>query len=213
MKLIVGLILAYLIGSIPSGLWIGHIFFHKNIHDYGSGNTGATNTFRTLGVPAGIVVFILDLLKGTGAMLIPLPFLLDLKGISPLIFGLLAVIGHTFSIFDRFRGGKAVATSGGVILGYSPVFLLFLLFIFIIVLILFSMISLSSIAAASTAILGVIVFPSIHFILLNYDWLFILIICSTSFIILIRHRSNIQRIKNHEENLVPFGFNLLKQKK
>ncbi|MDN6717479.1 MAG: glycerol-3-phosphate 1-O-acyltransferase PlsY, partial [Lactococcus lactis] len=143
MLTIILLIASYLLGAIPFGLWIGKIFFKKNLHDYGSGNTGTTNTFRILGVKAGISVFAFDLLKGTLATLLPLFF--HINGVSPLIFGLLAVIGHTFSIFDRFKGGKAVATSAGVILGFSPLFLIYLLVVFIIVLWLFSMISLSSV--------------------------------------------------------------------
>ena len=203
MLTIILLIASYLLGAIPFGLWIGKIFFKKNLHDYGSGNTGTTNTFRILGVKAGISVFAFDLLKGTLATLLPLFF--HINGVSPLIFGLLAVIGHTFSIFDRFKGGKAVATSAGVILGFSPLFLIYLLVVFIIVLWLFSMISLSSVIGAIFALLGILIFPSIGFILTSYDLLF-------SIIIILRHRTNLKRIKNHCESLVPFGLNLSKQK-
>ncbi|AJA56827.1 glycerol-3-phosphate 1-O-acyltransferase PlsY [Lactococcus lactis] len=201
---------SYLLGAIPFGLWIGKIFFKKNLHDYGSGNTGTTNTFRILGVKAGISVFAFDLLKGTLATLLPLFF--HINGVSPLIFGLLAVIGHTFSIFDRFKGGKAVATSAGVILGFSPLFLIYLLVVFIIVLWLFSMISLSSVIGAVFALLGILIFPSIGFILTSYDLLFSIIIFVLAIIIILRHRTNLKRIKNHCESLVPFGLNLSKQK-
>lgn len=204
------LIASYLLGAIPFGLWIGKIFFKKNLHDYGSGNTGTTNTFRILGVKAGISVFAFDLLKGTLATLLPLFF--HINGVPPLIFGLLAVIGHTFSIFDRFKGGKAVATSAGVILGFSPLFLIYLLVVFIIVLWLFSMISLSSVIGAVFALLGILIFPSIGFILTSYDLLFSIIIFVLAIIIILRHRTNLKRIKNHCESLVPFGLNLSKQK-
>lgn len=210
MLTIILLIASYLLGAIPFGLWIGKIFFKKNLHDYGSGNTGTTNTFRILGVKAGISVFAFDLLKGTLATLLPLFF--HINGVSPLIFGLLAVIGHTFSIFDRFKGGKAVATSAGVILGFSPLFLIYLLVIFIIVLWLFSMISLSSVIGAVFALLGILIFPSIGFILTSYDLLFSIIIFVLAIIIILRHRTNLKRIKNHCESLVPFGLNLSKQK-
>lgn len=208
---ILALILAYLIGAIPFGLWIGRIFFKKNLHDFGSGNTGTTNTFRVLGTIAGTITFIFDLLKGTVATLLPMMF--HVHGISPLIFGLLAVIGHTVSVFDKFKGGKAVATSGGVVLGFNPLFLLYILIIFAIVLFLFSMISLSSIAAAAAALIGIAFFPSIHFILHDYNLLFSLIILVLAAIIIIRHRENISRIKNHAESTVPFGLNLSKQHK
>ena len=210
MLTIILLIASYLLGAIPFGLWIGKIFFKKNLHDYGSGNTGTTNTFRILGVKAGISVFAFDLLKGTLATLLPLFF--HINGVSPLIFGLLAVIGHTFSIFDRFNGGKAVATSAGVVLGFSPFFLIYLLVIFILVLWLFSMISLSSVVAALFALLGILIFPSIGFILTSYDLLFSIIIFVLAIIIILRHRTNLKRIKNHCESLVPFGLNLSKQK-
>ena len=210
MLTIILLIASYLLGAIPFGLWIGKIFFKKNLHDYGSGNTGTTNTVRILGVKAGISVFAFDLLKGTLATLLPLFF--HINGVSPLIFGLLAVIGHTFSIFDRFKGGKAVATSAGVILGFSPLFLIYLLVVFIIVLWLFSMISLSSVIGAVFALLGILIFPSIGFILTSYDLLFSIIIFVLAIIIILRHRTNLKRIKNHCESLVPFGLNLSKQK-
>lgn len=210
MLTIILLIASYLLGAIPFGLWIGKIFFKKNLHDYGSGNTGTTNTFRILGVKAGISVFAFDLLKGTLATLLPLFF--HINGVPPLIFGLLAVIGHTFSIFDRFKGGKAVATSAGVILGFSPLFLIYLLVVFIIVLWLFSMISLSSVIGAVFALLGILIFPSIGFILTSYDLLFSIIIFVLAIIIILRHRTNLKRIKNHCESLVPFGLNLSKQK-
>ena len=210
LTIILLLIASYLLGAIPFGLWIGKIFFKKNLHDYGSGNTGTTNTFRILGVKAGISVFAFDLLKGTLATLLPLFF--HINGVPPLIFGLLAVIGHTFSIFDRFKGGKAVATSAGVILGFSPLFLIYLLVVFIIVLWLFSMISLSSVIGAVFALLGILIFPSIGFILTSYDLLFSIIIFALAIIIILRHRTNLKRIKNHCESLVPFGLNLSKQK-
>lgn len=210
LTIILLLIASYLLGAIPFGLWIGKIFFKKNLHDYGSGNTGTTNTFRILGVKAGISVFAFDLLKGTLATLLPLFF--HINGVSPLIFGLLAVIGHTFSIFDRFKGGKAVATSAGVILGFSPLFLIYLLVVFIIVLWLFSMISLSSVIGAVFALLGILIFPSIGFILTSYDLLFSIIIFVLAIIIILRHRTNLKRIKNHCESLIPFGLNLSKQK-
>ena len=111
MKIVFTLIVAYLIGSIPAGLWIGQVFYKKNLREYGSGNTGTTNTFRVLGKKAGIITFAFDFFKGTFATLLPL--FLHINGISPLIFGLLAVLGHTFPIFAEFKGGKAVATSAG----------------------------------------------------------------------------------------------------
>ncbi|MCY7137545.1 glycerol-3-phosphate 1-O-acyltransferase PlsY [Streptococcus gordonii] len=206
---ILGLILAYLLGSIPTGLWIGQIFFKKNLREYGSGNTGTTNTFRILGKTAGTVTFAIDFLKGTLATLLPL--FLHINGISPMIFGLIAVLGHTFPIFAEFKGGKAVATSAGVVLGFSPLFFSYLIIIFIVTLYLGSMISLASIVVAGFAILSVLIFPSLGIILPSYDLLFTLIIILLASIILIRHRDNMERIKNKTENLIPWGINITKQ--
>jgi len=206
---ILGLILAYLLGSIPTGLWIGQIFFKKNLREYGSGNTGTTNTFRILGKTAGTVTFAIDFLKGTLATLLPL--LLHINGVSPMIFGLIAVLGHTFPIFAEFKGGKAVATSAGVVLGFSPLFFSYLIIIFIVTLYLGSMISLASIVVAGFAIISVLIFPSLGIILPSYDLLFTLIIILLASIILIRHRDNMERIKNKSENLIPWGINITKQ--
>lgn len=206
---ILGLILAYLLGSIPTGLWIGQIFFKKNLREYGSGNTGTTNTFRILGKTAGTITFAIDFLKGTLATLLPL--LLHINGISPMIFGLIAVLGHTFPIFAEFKGGKAVATSAGVVLGFSPLFFSYLIIIFIVTLYLGSMISLASIVVAGFAIISVLIFPLLGIILPSYDLLFTLIIILLASIILIRHRDNMERIKNKSENLIPWGINITKQ--
>ncbi|MBZ2131160.1 glycerol-3-phosphate 1-O-acyltransferase PlsY [Streptococcus gordonii] len=208
-NIILGLILAYLLGSIPTGLWIGQIFFKKNLREYGSGNTGTTNTFRILGKTAGTVTFAIDFLKGTLATLLPL--FLHINGISPMIFGLIAVLGHTFPIFAEFKGGKAVATSAGVVLGFSPLFFSYLIIIFIVTLYLGSMISLASIVVAGFAIISVLIFPLLGIILPSYDLLFTLIIILLASIILIRHRDNMERIKNKSENLIPWGINITKQ--
>ncbi len=205
------LFIAYLLGSIPSGLWIGQTFFNINIREHGSGNTGTTNTFRILGPKAGTIVFVIDFLKGTLAALLPLIF--HAQGISPIVFGLMAVLGHTFPIFAQFKGGKAVATSAGMLLGVAPAFCLYLILIFASSLYLTSMVSFSSVLAAGLAILGALLFPALKFILPSYDWLFTIIIVFLGLFVIVRHKENIQRILKKEENLVPFGLNLTKQKK
>ena len=209
MMTIVLLILAYLLGSIPSGLWIGQIFFKINLREHGSGNTGTTNTFRILGKKAGMATFVIDFFKGTIATLLPLIF--HVQGVSPLVFGLLAVIGHTFPVFAGFKGGKAVATSAGVIFGFAPLFCLYLAVVFFGTRYLGSMISLSSVTAALAAVLGVILFPLIGFLLPSYDLLFVVIILALASLIIIRHKDNINRIRNKTENLVPWGLNLTHQ--
>ena len=188
------LLSAYLIGSIPSGLWIGRLFFNTDIREHGSGNLGATNTFRTLGKKAGLVVTIMDVLKGTAAVLLPLiPFFAN-TGVHPLILGIVAVTGHMFPVFAGFRGGKAVATSAGVVLGYAPILFAILFVVFFATLKLSKIVSLTSMVAASVALIYSIVY---YFVTGDYA-LFILIFFLFSFI-MYRHRANIQRIKDGTE--------------
>lgn len=203
------LMFAYLLGSIPSGLWIGQIFFHKNLRDYGSGNTGTTNTFRVLGPVAGVIVFAIDFLKGTIAALLPLLF--HTSGVSPIVFGLFAVLGHTYPIFAGFKGGKAVATSAGMLMGFAPLFCIYLIAVFSVTLFLSSMVSLASVLAAALAIIGALLFPAFHFILPEYDIIFTIIVLFLGTFVIVRHRDNISRIRQKTENLVPFGLNLTKQ--
>ena len=157
-----------------------------------------------------MATFVIDFFKGTIATLLPLIF--HVQGVSPLVFGLLAVIGHTFPVFAGFKGGKAVATSAGVIFGFAPLFCLYLAVVFFGTLYLGSMISLSSVTAALAAVLGVILFPLIGFLLPSYDLLFVVIILALASLIIIRHKDNINRIQNKTENLVPWGLNLTHQK-
>lgn len=199
MKLILLLILAYLLGSIPSGVWIGKLFFKKDIRQHGSGNTGTTNTFRVLGKTAGIVVLLMDILKGTLATCLPMIF--HLSGINPLWFGVCAILGHTFPIFAGFKGGKAVATSAGMLLGFNPVFFVYSCIIFIVSLFCTSMVSLSSMISAVLITLSTIVLPYVApVILAKPNWLLTIIAFLVSSFIFYRHKDNIKRIRNHTES-------------
>lgn len=209
MKLIIFILIAYLLGSIPTGLWIGQRFYHINLRKHGSGNTGTTNTFRILGIKAGLTTLAIDILKGTVATVLPVLF--GLTTVSPIVIGFFAVLGHTFPIFAKFKGGKAVATSAGVLLGFAPWYLVFLAFVFLLVLYLFSMISLASITSAVVAVLTVLIFPALHFLLPQYDWFLTFIVILLAAIIIIRHQDNMRRIKRRTENLVPWGLNLSRQ--
>lgn len=188
------ILLAYACGAIPSGLIIGKAFFQKDIREYGSGNLGATNTFRTLGKKAGFVVTIMDVLKGVIAVL--LPSILGVESsISPLLLGVVAVIGHMFPVFAGFRGGKAVATSAGVILAHNFWLFLFIAVCFFSFLKLTKYVSLSSMFAVSAALIYTIV-----------DWFFfdgpvqtILFVFILTVFIIYRHRPNIGRIKQKTE--------------
>ena len=190
METILLLLIAYLLGSIPSALWVGQLFYKMDIRQHGSGNLGATNTFRILGKKAGIAVTLIDILKGTAAvLLLTLPFF-EQSNVHPLIPGILAVVGHMFPVFARFKGGKAVATSGGVLLGYSwPVFLL-LFITFLIVLKITKMVSLTSMIDASVGFL----YSIVHYVRTG-DFTLIILIGLFALFIFYRHRENIGRIK------------------
>ncbi|MGG3470494.1 glycerol-3-phosphate 1-O-acyltransferase PlsY [Neobacillus pocheonensis] len=191
-QIILVLILAYLLGSIPSGLIIGKAFYKTDIRQHGSGNLGGTNTFRTLGVKAGLVVTLADILKGTLAASLPHLFHIDL---NPLLAGGFAVVGHTYPIFAGFRGGKAVATSGGVLLFCAPWMFITVLVAFFISLYITKYVSLSSMIAGLIAILFTLISG------ITYQWdmpLLIAVILLVSFVIY-RHRANIKRIINKTE--------------
>lgn len=211
MKITLLIIIAYLLGSIPTGLWIGLYFYKINLREHGSGNTGTTNTFRILGVKAGLVTLFVDILKGTISTILPL--LLGVHSISPILIGFFAVLGHTFPLFAKFKGGKAVATSAGVLLGFAPLFFLFLAVVFVLILYLFSMISLSSILTAIVAVIMVSLSPYLGFLIPRSDLVFVLTVLMLASIIIYRHMDNIKRILAKKENLVPWGLNLLKQAK
>lgn len=193
---IIGAIVAYLLGSIPSGLWVGQYFFKKDIRQYGSGNLGSTNAFRVLGKKAGSLVLFCDIFKGFLAMILALTIFKQ-PDISPLWIASFAVIGHTFPIFASFKGGKAVATFAGMILAYQPLLLLYGLIIFLVLLAITRMVSLT---AMVTITLGV--FLSLLF----NDWTLTLFALAIDIFIIYRHRSNIQRILNGTENKVPMPW-------
>ncbi|OJG61541.1 glycerol-3-phosphate acyltransferase [Enterococcus malodoratus] len=158
-----------------------------------------------LGKTAGLVVFAMDLLKGTLATCLPLIFHLD---INPLWFGLIAVIGHTLPIFAGFKGGKAVATSAGMLLGFAPLFFFYSLAFFLIVLYITSMVSAASIASAIFVTLSSIILPYIWpTILPTQNWLLTIVCLALTCYIIYRHKENIQRIKDGTENRVSFGLN------
>jgi glycerol-3-phosphate acyltransferase PlsY len=188
-------ILSYLLGSIPSGLIIGKLFYNTDIREHGSGNLGGTNTFRTLGKKAGLIVTSLDILKGTLATL--LPYIFDIQADNwpswiavPLICGLLAVIGHMYPVFAGFRGGKAVATSGGIILGYEPTLFLLLVVCFFIFLLSTKIVSLSSMLIAVVALI---------YVLFTNDLSLQILIAFLATFIFYRHRANMKRIINKTE--------------
>ncbi|SEP42276.1 glycerol-3-phosphate 1-O-acyltransferase PlsY [Mucilaginibacter sp. OK283] len=200
------LILAYLCGSIPTAVWIGLAFYDIDVREYGSGNAGATNTFRVLGKQAGIPVMLLDILKGWTAT--NLAFFIGISTTGPynsasymnyaLALGVAAVMGHLFPIFAGFRGGKGVATLFGMILAIHLHAALLCVLVFVVVLLLTKYVSLSSIAAAFTYPIGVsFVFPTSIRSVVIYG----MCIC---LLILVTHQKNIERLLKGTESKVNF---------
>ncbi|GGA27880.1 glycerol-3-phosphate 1-O-acyltransferase PlsY [Psychrobacillus lasiicapitis] len=195
MTIIILLLLAYIIGSIPSGLWIGKLFYNTDIREHGSGNLGGTNTFRTLGKKAGLIVTIMDILKGTAATLLGYLAIFESTSVHPLILGIIAVIGHMFPIFANFKGGKAVATSGGILLAYNwPLFVLLVVGFFIILKIT-KMVSLTSMILAVIAL----IYSIVYYFTVEKDWPLIAMLALIAVFIFYRHRANIERIKKGTE--------------
>ncbi len=193
LEIVVLLIISYLIGSIPFSLIIGKFVYDKDLRRFGSGNLGSTNAFRVLGKKAGIIILILDILKG--AIPVMLAHLFAPEYFHVFIFGLAAAIGHVFSIFIKFKGGKAVATSGGAVLGFNPLLFLVLLTAFLVTLKLSKYVSLSSIVAAVTFVIASLVIQ---------DMLMIVFSVVVAILVVYKHWSNIQRIKDGTEPKIKF---------
>ncbi|AMG20504.1 glycerol-3-phosphate 1-O-acyltransferase PlsY [Staphylococcus saprophyticus] len=196
MMIVIMLILSYLIGAFPSGYVIGKLFFKKDIRQFGSGNTGATNSFRVLGKPGGFLVTFLDIFKGFIVVFFPLWLPVQAEGpittffTNGLIVGAFAILGHVYPVYLGFKGGKAVATSAGVILGVNPVLLLILAAIFFGILYLTKYVSLSSIIASICCVIGA---------LLIRDYILFIVSIGVGVLLIIRHRTNIVRIFKGEE--------------
>lgn len=204
------LILAYLFGSVPTAVWIGQAFYGIDVREYGSGNAGATNTFRVLGKKAGIAVMVLDILKGYTAT--NLAYLIGLSVTGPqnsvqfvnyqLALGITAVMGHLFPVFAGFRGGKGIATLFGMILAVHPPAALLCVAAFVLVLLITKYVSLSSIIAGFTFPLSIIfIFHSSIRSVVLYG----MCIC---ILILVTHQKNIERLIKGKESKA----NLFKRK-
>lgn len=188
--LITGMALSYLVGAIPTAYIITRVLSGKDIRKMGSGNVGATNTLRVLGKLPGVIVLCVDILKGVIAVTIVANFFagrIDLSvELIRALFGLLAVIGHIFNVFLKFKGGKGVATSAGVMLAIAPMGLLLGLLFFIIILVLTKYVSLGSIVC-SIIIPFFLLWTKAHFS-------YIVLSALLCIIIVAKHKANIKRL-------------------
>jgi acyl phosphate:glycerol-3-phosphate acyltransferase len=193
------LLVSYLLGSIPTSVWIGKVFYGTDVRDYGSGNAGATNTFRVLGKAAGVPVLIFDSLKGWIAVMLPVWILS--AGDSPVLFenfrvlcGTAAVVGHVFPIFAGFRGGKGVATLLGVAAGMQPIAALVCTLVFLLILVVTHYVSLGSILASLFYGLFLLVIDKVH-----HDATIIFAVMIPVLVIL-THTKNIRRLLEGNES-------------
>ena len=193
------MVLSYILGSVPNALWIGKVFKGIDVREHGSKNTGSTNAARVLGVKLGILTLILDISKGLVPTLIAILLKVDffenltkIENLDYVLVGICAILGHVFSIFMNFKGGKAVATTLGVFLVLVPKAVLFAAIVFFVVFAIFRYVSLSSIfAAVSLPIFTYFLYQQIIYVILG-----ILI----AILIIVKHKSNIERLKNGTES-------------
>lgn len=200
------IILAYLIGSIPTSLIVSRSQFNIDIRDYGSGNAGATNTFRVLGSKWGTFVMIMDMLKGLIAVKLALllPYYIDNefeRTNFQIGLGLAAVLGHIFPIWAEFRGGKGVATLFGLIIAISPWTALSCIGVFLLVLYVTRFVSLSSILAS-------LAFPVFILVVFNVDNIaYRIFAIAVALLVIMTHQKNIGRLLSGSESKVPIFKN------
>ncbi len=198
MTTILLILTAYVLGSIPNALWVGKVFKGIDVREHGSKNTGSTNAARVLGAKLGILTLALDIVKGSIPVILALIMRADLIGnvanisnIDAILIGVSAIIGHSFSIFMKFKGGKAVATTVGVFIVLVPKALLLAAVVFFAVFLLTRYVSLSSmIGAVSLPIFIYLLYGNIPYTVFGGI---------IAILIIIRHKSNIERLINGTE--------------
>ncbi|HEY0029507.1 MAG TPA: glycerol-3-phosphate 1-O-acyltransferase PlsY [Bacteroidia bacterium] len=189
---------AYLLGSIPTAVWIGKFFYKIDVREYGSGNAGATNTFRVLGKRAGIPVLLIDIMKGFAAVYLAYlsPYFAgtNLFINLQLVLGIASLVGHIFPLFASFRGGKGIATLLGIVMAVHPSAAFISMGVFLVVLLMSSYVSLSSmIAALVFPVIVIIVFKTTVPSLIIFSILI-------AIMVLITHQKNIERLLRKEES-------------
>jgi len=206
------LILSYLIGSIPSSLWAGKIYKNIDIRDYGSGNAGATNTFRVLGWKAGVIVLLVDFSKGLlcTAVISQIAYTIgsgpvypgawDLDSFLKISCGIFAVAGHMYPVYASFNGGKGAATAAGMLYGIEPLSISIAIVVFITIILSTRYVSLGTIC-------GVAIYPVSQFVLIGYfersiDTSVVIFTSILAVAIIAKHHGNIRRLLNGTENRI-----------
>ncbi len=194
-KIILYLVLSYLFGAIPFGYIIAKVFKHVDIRTIGSGNTGATNVYRSISKSLGVLTLILDVLKGFIPVYLVSFIFPDFQWMI-ISVAFVTIIGHTFTIFLSFKGGKGVATACGAFLAINPLAVLICFIAFVIVLAIFKYVSFASIVAALMLPISLYLLNSLPEIVVFAGLISLLVIA--------RHISNIKRLLNGTENKI-FG--------
>lgn len=204
-KAVLAGLMAYMLGSIPSAIWIGKRFHNIDVREHGSGNAGATNVIRVLGWKTGIPVLLIDIAKGWLAAMLPVFLQLAEKNTALLtnlqIFaGIIAILGHIFPVFAGFRGGKGVATVFGVFLAIQPLLTISCMGVFLAMLFITGIVSISSMTAG-------ISFPVFLFLFFDTpSLLFKIFAIIVGAALIVTHRKNIGRIwRGEETKLLKFG--------
>jgi len=197
MNILLFILFAYLLGSIPTAVWVGKSWYAIDVREHGSKNAGATNTFRVLGKKPGIIVLIIDIIKGAIASLLPFYFYTgttDQVVNLQIITSIVAVVGHVFPCFANFKGGKGVATSLGVIIGLHPAAAGICMAVFLLVFLTSHYVSLG-------AMIGAVTFPlSIVFVFHTHSFWLIVFAHVLAILVILAHRKNIQRLLKGEES-------------
>jgi glycerol-3-phosphate acyltransferase PlsY len=194
------IVIGYIVGSIPTAVWISRYFYQIDVREHGSKNAGATNTFRVLGKKPGIIVLVIDVIKGIVASMFPIlfgdffemsyAFLISLR----LLSSIFSMIGHVLPVFAEFKGGKGVATSLGVLIGLQPFAALVCFLVFLLIFIIFKYVSLG-------AIISAMIYPFIVYYVdpkvLFHEMIFTVILSSA---VIFTHRKNISRLIKGQEN-------------
>ncbi len=194
--------MAYLLGSVPTSVWVGKWFYHIDIREHGSGNAGATNTLRVLGAKVALPVFLFDVFKGFLMPFLAHHFINKFPAISdvylfPILIGFMAVIGHIYPLFAGFRGGKGVATLLGMMLGIATLPSLLSFGVFIIVLIATKYVSVGSLTAG-------LLFPVFTYFFVNFTISLMIFSIIACILLFYTHRKNIQRLINGTESKTTF---------
>ncbi|NTW24554.1 MAG: glycerol-3-phosphate 1-O-acyltransferase PlsY [Lentimicrobium sp.] len=209
-QVVIAMILAYLLGSIPTSVWIGQWFFNLDIRTQGSGNAGATNTIRVLGLKAGLPVLLFDVFKAWLAVHVSTwltnpAFSTNQEVIYWIILGGLAVLGHVYPVFAGFRGGKGVATLVGVVIALYPASFLVILIFFTLVMFFTRIVSVSSISSS-------IIFPFVAIFMFDEKRLPLVVLAiAIALFVPYTHRENIKRLWNGTEKKFDFGKNRIKK--